>query len=588
MRILTLISVLSPVHGGLTRASFRRSKALMSAGQSVTTISFNIEPDFEGLVAHVRDTSELADLPIVNCYNELMNDPRVLTSRSCKRFGVESTARSLDSTSGLRVQEGDFLSNTQTVRERTYVDGSDLVIRVDYVDHNGNVRLVDEREIDGMRARRLSVFDRDGTLVASGGNWALQNAWLDSVIGSEETLLILDGHHLWSSLAKYTRSNVYKLIVNHGSHIAYGENPSTGRLRTPRIVPFRHSGTLDGMICLTATQARHLRARVNPSCPIEVVPNVNPPVEFSNEDRDDSRCVVVTRLEEESKRFADMLAVMGRASASLPSLRFDVYGGPTDGDQWDRYQQLVSEYSLSDVLTFHGSTHNGASKFAEGSFTLLTSRNEGQALTLVEAMSRGCLPISYDIDYGPADTITDGINGWLVSAGDVDAMADRIIDVVKTSDLDSMRKAAVASASKYSPDVVAGEFLRIFNDLKLRRSSRNRLRSLNPIVRSIDFRDDVAILRVETEWDNLSLAASCGVGLFAVNQKTLKWNLIAARCGENSGDKIESVFVLARDDFDGISSDNMVFYIRYTMDGASVDSQLRWPNISSLLPVGNV
>ena len=64
-----------------------------------------------------------------------------------------------------------------------------------------------------------------------------------------------------------------------------------------------------------------------------------------------------------------MLTVMAKASASQPSLRFDVYGGPTHGDHWDRYQELVSEYSLSDVVTFHGSTPNAGSKFAEASNT---------------------------------------------------------------------------------------------------------------------------------------------------------------------------------------------------------------------------
>ncbi|WP_200914854.1 glycosyltransferase [Arthrobacter sp. Leaf234] len=41
------------------------------------------------------------------------------------------------------------------------------------------------------------------------------------------------------------------------------------------------------------------------------------------------------------------------------------------------------------------------------SFTLLTSTTEGLPLVLLEAMSGGCLPIAYDIPYGPADLIED-------------------------------------------------------------------------------------------------------------------------------------------------------------------------------------
>jgi poly(glycerol-phosphate) alpha-glucosyltransferase len=41
-------------------------------------------------------------------------------------------------------------------------------------------------------------------------------------------------------------------------------------------------------------------------------------------------------------------------------------------------------------------------------------------------MAQGCVPISYDIRYGPAELVVDGETGFLVPDGDVDALADAI------------------------------------------------------------------------------------------------------------------------------------------------------------------
>ena len=55
-------------------------------------------------------------------------------------------------------------------------------------------------------------------------------------------------------------------------------------------------------------------------------------------------------------------------------------------------------------------------ELATASFLLLTSRSEGSPLVLVEAMAAGCLPIAYDVRYGPSDLIRNGRNGFLVRA----------------------------------------------------------------------------------------------------------------------------------------------------------------------------
>jgi poly(glycerol-phosphate) alpha-glucosyltransferase len=88
---------------------------------------------------------------------------------------------------------------------------------------------------------------------------------------------------------------------------------------------------------------------------------------------------------------------------------------------------------------------------------LLTSTSEGMGLVLAEAMARGCLPIAYDVRYGPADVVTHGVDGFLVPAGDTAALA-AVVEHVSGLDeaaLLAMRQAAVRSAQRFDDSRVA-------------------------------------------------------------------------------------------------------------------------------------
>ena len=81
---------------------------------------------------------------------------------------------------------------------------------------------------------------------------------------------------------------------------------------------------------------------------------------------------------------------------------------------------------------------------------------EGQGLVLIEAMSVGCIPIAYDVPYGPSDIIEHGVNGFLVEAGDISALAERIrqVGTMDAEALVKMRQAAFARAHEFNDEAV--------------------------------------------------------------------------------------------------------------------------------------
>src|SRR5699024_2771944 len=62
-------------------------------------------------------------------------------------------------------------------------------------------------------------------------------------------------------------------------------------------------------------------------------------------------------------------------------------------------------------------------------------------------------PITYDIKYGPSEIITDGVNGYVVPPGDVQALATRIVEFLSlpANEKLAMREAAIARAEDFLP-----------------------------------------------------------------------------------------------------------------------------------------
>ena len=107
----------------------------------------------------------------------------------------------------------------------------------------------------------------------------------------------------------------------------------------------------------------------------------------------------------------------------------------------------------------------GVSDEAQGSLeTLVADLDTHGAIALrgydplcqAEEMATECTPITYNIKYGPADIITDGVDGFLVPDSDIDAMARRINDIRAMDEqrLMQMRQAAIQRVSDFSPEKI--------------------------------------------------------------------------------------------------------------------------------------
>lgn len=214
---------------------------------------------------------------------------------------------------------------------------------------------------------------------------------------------------------------------------------------------------LDRFVVLTKEDSKNWPELTN----LVVIPNFV----FSNtslkSDLSSKRVVAVGRYSWQ-KGFDMLIDAWKIVSARHPDWHLDIYGS---GDNIS-YQKLADELCLSSSVTCHKSVDHVYEKYSESSIYVLSSRYEGFGLVLVEAMGTGLPVVSFACPCGPRDIIEDGVSGYLVEAGDVRKMAEKICYLIENRDVrESMGRAAIARAGMFSRDQVMHRWIELFESL---------------------------------------------------------------------------------------------------------------------------
>lgn len=591
MKHYSLLAKISKEHGGMTRASFRRSRALAATGESVEVLTFNMEPDLREVTEHVRKHGELGDLAVHNMHTDLCLRPELFRPQRASKYGLSTQCELFRPVTDLSQKAPEALAPTQDYTITEWADRNGVVRRFDLRDRNGALFFVDERKANTSYPRRLTVLDRaSGEPVFQGGSHALQAMWLDALIDNDLTAITIDGVAPSEAFASYSRPHVLKFLIQHTIHQLPGEDPESGHIEPRVSSPLRQNRTFDGLITLTKSQNRHLTRRISPVCKTFAIPNVNlPPValEAANPTRDPNLCVVISRLEEDNKRLSHILMALSRARKTNPELHAEFYGGPLSGGVWESLRALVQSESLSDAVTFLGHQEGATRHFRRAGFTALTSRFEGQSLVLVEAMAHGAIPISYDVLYGPSEIITDGENGFLVTPSDIDALASRMVDVSRqASTTERMRERAVAASEAYSPSDVMRAWLEVYTTSQETLTLRERLRAASARATSVSFAQG------KTMEISISIALplsreerkSCDVRLQAVDHHSLNYVGVRPRSVKLTSSEIRATFEIPQGAFKGLGRRDITAWARVSLPDLATDIRLSWDDMWEAWP----
>ena len=194
---------------------------------------------------------------------------------------------------------------------------------------------------------------------------------------------------------------------------------------------------------------------------VEVIPNftVMPVVKQST--CENKRVIAVGRLEWQ-KGFDRLVDAWAIASQQYPDWQLDIFGS---GKLGDKLQQQIRTHGLDNV-TIYPFTPNINKEYSESSIFALSSRFEGFALVMLEAMKCGLPCVSFDCPFGPNDLITDNENGYLVKDGDVPAFANCLCSLMEDEDKrKAFSRASVERVKGYDVDVVMSRWKALIEGL---------------------------------------------------------------------------------------------------------------------------
>lgn len=172
------------------------------------------------------------------------------------------------------------------------------------------------------------------------------------------------------------------------------------------------------------------------------------------------RVIFVGRLDYQ-KRPMTMINIWQKVFPLFPDWHLDIYG---EGDQWQEVKNLVD--SIGKNIHIYPPTAQIFDCYRESSVLASTSLYEPFGLVIPEAMSCGLPVVAFDCPYGPAEIITDGVDGFLVKDGDETIFADRLCRLMSDKTLrQRMGHSAVLSAQRYSADRIMPHWQHLFESL---------------------------------------------------------------------------------------------------------------------------
>ncbi|RDU96057.1 glycosyltransferase [Trinickia dinghuensis] len=158
--------------------------------------------------------------------------------------------------------------------------------------------------------------------------------------------------------------------------------------------------------------------------------------------------VSVARLDELQKDHRTLLHAYARLLQDKPIVEHLVLVG--DGAFRQELEACAASLGIAERTHFVGHVDNPHALIAGASLFILSSRNEGQPMGLLEALAHGKPVVSTDCPTGPRDILDHGRAGILLPVGDIQTMADAMGRILSNAQLrEEMSAKALARAQHY-------------------------------------------------------------------------------------------------------------------------------------------
>ena len=195
---------------------------------------------------------------------------------------------------------------------------------------------------------------------------------------------------------------------------------------------------------------------------VTMIPDPLPLYQTAKSTLRSKRIVTVGRYSYE-KGYDYLLRIWAILDKKYPDWQLNVYamGDPTS------YVKLMDELSI-DPRRCHLNSGlvDVESEYCRSSILVQPSRTEGFGLVLIEAMACGLPVVAFDCENGPRSLITDGEDGFLIPAFDVDLFADRLMMLMDDEKLRlEMGNRGALKSRQYHISKISSQWEQLFDEV---------------------------------------------------------------------------------------------------------------------------
>ena len=170
-----------------------------------------------------------------------------------------------------------------------------------------------------------------------------------------------------------------------------------------------------------------------------------------------------------------LLHAFALVNRRIPESRLMLVG---EGPWKDRLKKQSESLDVASRVLWVGFDQNPYRYMARSSVFVLASRYEGFPNVLVEAMICGCPVVSFDCPTGPREILQEDTWGMLVENGNINCLADRIIEMLLDRALAKRLMAAGKERSQsYGSQTVGGLWVQCLNSVLI--TKENLIRRAN-------------------------------------------------------------------------------------------------------------
>lgn len=138
-----------------------------------------------------------------------------------------------------------------------------------------------------------------------------------------------------------------------------------------------------------------------------------------------------------------------------------------DGPLLNQIKKIILEKGLSKRISLITKSNAIMDEYLDASIYVMTSRSEGLPMVLLEAQAFGIPIVAFDCETGPSEIIQNGINGYLISNFDIEAMIEKLTELCNDpfKRLEFGRN-SLENIKRFNPEEIFNKWELVFRELE--------------------------------------------------------------------------------------------------------------------------